>query len=167
MSESSTVAIADGCVVTMHYTLRDASGTLIDESDRDQPLAYLHGGGNIVPGLEVALVGKVAGDKFDVQVAPEDGYGPRTSPGPQAVRRSDFPDDAPLFPGMGFAVEGPRGEEIMLFVTEVHDDKVYVDTDHPLAGVTLHFSIEIVGVRQASDEEIAHGHPHEGGVTFH
>lgn len=164
---SEPMAIADGCVVTMHYTLRDANGQLIDESDRDQPLAYIHGQGNIVPGLEDALLGRTVGAKFDVAVPPEQGYGPRTSQGPQAVRRSDFPDDAPLFPGMGFAVEGPRGQEIMLFVTEVHDDRVYVDTDHPLAGQTLHFSIEVVSVRQATAEEIDHGHPHEDGMHYH
>src|SRR6478672_9804810 len=105
-------AIRAGKVVGLQYTLRDVDGALIDGSDSDDPLYYLHGAENIVPGLESALEGHGVGDKLSVTVAPEDGYGPREGPGPQAVPRDAFPDDAELEEGMPFSVENEEGEEI-------------------------------------------------------
>jgi FKBP-type peptidyl-prolyl cis-trans isomerase SlyD len=165
MTEKHTVSV--GKVVALHYTLRDDAGTVLDQSQGGDPLYYLHGAENIVPGLESALEGKLAGDKLEVKVAPEDGYGPKAGPGPQAVPRDAFPDDVEIEEGMPFSVENEEGEEIDLWVSRVEGDQVYVDMNHPLAGMTLHFQVEIVSVREATHEEQAHGHPHGPGGGHH
>jgi FKBP-type peptidyl-prolyl cis-trans isomerase SlyD len=154
--------IRAGKVVGLQYTLRDADGVFIDGSDDEDPLYYLHGAENIVPGLETALEGHVIGDKLSVTVAPEDGYGPREGPGPQAVPRDAFPDDAELEEGMPFSVENEEGEEIELWVSRVEEAQVFVDVNHPLAGVTLCFDVEVTSIRDATVEEQIHGHVHDG-----
>jgi FKBP-type peptidyl-prolyl cis-trans isomerase SlyD len=152
--------VADGAVVLFRYTLKNDAGEVLDEAPADDPMPYLHGAGNIVPGLERALTGKKVGDAFDVEVAPKDGYGERTGTTPQPLPRSGFPADVELRPGMSFAAQLEDGQYVMLWVTEVQEDVVLVDPTHPLAGETLHFSVEIMGLREATDEEKAHGHPH-------
>lgn len=160
--------VAPGKVVSLHYTLRDPDGDVIDSSDGGEPLAYLHGAGNIVPGLERQLAGKKIGDKLAAVVPPEEGYGVPEGPGPQAVPRASFPDDVELEEGLQFFARGPGGETIPLWVVEVDGDTVLVDGNHPLAGVTLHFDVEVVGLRDATADEQAHGHPHgEGGHHHH
>jgi FKBP-type peptidyl-prolyl cis-trans isomerase SlyD len=163
----SSQTIAAGKVVGLHYTLRDEEGSLIDRSDGEEPLYYLHGAENIVPGLESALAGRSVGEKLSVKVAPADGYGERQGPGPQAVPRDSFPDDAELEEGMPFTVENEEGEEIDLWVAAIEDDQVMVDVNHPLAGITLCFDVEIVSVRDATVEEQVHGHPHGPGEHHH
>lgn len=156
-------AVTKGKVVGVRYTLTNSSGHVLDSSVDEEPLEYLHGGGNVVPGLERALEGRGLGDKLTVQVPAADGYGERQSKGPQAVPRSAFPDDAPIEPGMQFVAEEPDGGHVTLWVTQVDDETVHVDLDHPLAGVDLTFDVEIVTLRDATENEIAHGHPHGGG----
>ena len=151
---------ADGHVVTFHYTLRDDDGDILDSSAGGEPMDYLHGEGGIVPGLESAMVGKSAGDKFKVSVAPKDGYGEVGGPGPREVPRDAFPDDMELEEGMQFFVPTKSGEPVPVWVTGFQGKDVLIDTNHPLAGETLHFEVEVVGVRAASKEEIQHGHPH-------
>ena len=146
-------------VVTLNYTLRDEQGTILDASSGRAPLSYLHGKGNIIPGLEQALVGKAAGDKLDVTVAPEQGYGARDERLVQIVPRTKFGEVAGLVPGMQVRVSGPQGPRIVN-VVRVDRDFVTIDGNHPLAGRTLHFSVEIAEVRKASHEEVAHGHAH-------
>ena len=146
-------------VVTLNYTLRDEQGTIIDASSGRAPLSYLHGKGNIIPGLEQALSGKAAGDKLDVTVAPEQGYGPRDERLVQIVPRTKFGEVESLAPGMQVRVGGPQGTRIVS-VLRVDRDFVTIDGNHPLAGRTLHFSVEIAEVRKASHEEVAHGHAH-------
>lgn len=152
--------ISAGKVVAFHYTLTDADGDVIDTSSGRAPLDYLHGAGNIVPGLERQLEGLVVGARLDAVVPAAEGYGERQFPGPQAVPREAFPEDVEIHPGMQFAAQGPRGEMIPLWVKKVEAETVWVDRNHPLAGVELHFAVEIVSIRGASDEELAHGHPH-------
>ena len=146
-------------VVTLNYTLRDEQGTILDTSSGRAPLSYLHGKGNIIPGLEQALSGKAAGDKLDVTVAPEQGYGPRDERLVQIVPRTKFGEVEGLAPGMQVRVGGPQGQRIVS-VVRVDRDFVTIDGNHPLAGRTLHFSVEIAEVRKASHEEVAHGHVH-------
>ncbi|MCB9536099.1 MAG: peptidylprolyl isomerase [Myxococcales bacterium] len=156
----SDLIVADGKVVAFHYTLRDDSGELLDESAGGPPLAYLHGASNIVPGLEREMLGKKAGDRFDVAVPPAEGYGELSPDSSMDVPRSAFPPDAELAEGMQFATRGPQGEIVPLWIKAVSGDTVKVDAQHPLAGVTLNFSVEIVLVREATGDERAHGHPH-------
>lgn len=145
-------------VVSLHYTLRDASGTLLDDScARDRPLEYLHGHGNIVAGLERALEGQAEGAVLSVTLMPAEAYGLRDEALVQQVARSAFPA-VELTPGMRFQTEGDAGPEIVT-VLKVSDEKVTVDTNHPLAGETLRYRLEVLSVRQATRAELAKGHP--------
>ncbi len=143
-------------VVSIHYTLKNDAGEVIDSSAGRASLSYLHGLGNIIPGLEKALEGKTNGD---VSIAPEEAYGERNEALIQAVPRSAFEGVEEIEPGMHFQAQTPAGGQILTIV-EVQDDQVVVDGNHPLAGETLHFSVEIAEVREATEEELAHGHAH-------
>jgi len=151
--------VAAGKVAIIHYTLKNDAGETIDSSAGHDPMPYLHGGGNIVAGLEEALGGKSIGDKVDVVVPPEKGYGPRQDTPPQPVPRDAFPPDVELQVGMQFMVEAGEGYA-PVWIVGVKEDSVLLDGNHPLAGATLHFSVEVVGLRDATDDEKAHGHPH-------
>jgi FKBP-type peptidyl-prolyl cis-trans isomerase SlyD len=153
--------IANETAVWLQYTLRNDAGDVLDASEENEPLIYIHGQGDIVPGLEKALDGKEPGAKFSVTVSPEEGYGVRTNSKVQTVPRNAFEDDADIEPGTQFQAEGPDGLSIVTIV-EVADDEVTIDANHPLAGENLHFEIEVVKVRAATPEEIEHGHVHEG-----
>lgn len=153
-------------VVTLHYILRDEQGAVIDSSSGRVPLSYLHGKGNIIPGLEQALAGKTAGDKLDVTVAPEQGYGRRDDRLVQIVPRNRFGEVSDLKPGMQVRTSGPQGARLVTVVS-VDRDFVTVDGNHPLAGRTLDFSVEIAEVRKATHEEVSHGHVHGPGGHAH
>jgi len=153
-------------VVTLHYTLRDEQGTVIDSSSGRGPLSYIHGKGNIIPGLEQALAGRVAGDKLDVTVAPDQGYGRRDERLVQIVPRTKFSELSEITPGMQVRSNGPTGPRMMT-VMRVERDFVTVDANHPLAGRTLHFSLEVEEVRKATHEEVSHGHAHGPGGHHH
>lgn len=150
--------IAPRCVAYFHYTLTNDAGEVLDSSEGREPLAYLHGAGNIIPGLERAMEGHEAGDAFSVDVEPEDGYGPRVPALVQQVPRNQFPE-MDLEPGMRFSTESNRGP-MTVVITEVAEDLVTVDGNHPLAGERLHFAIEVAEVREATTEEVLHGHVH-------
>lgn len=158
--------IAKNRVVSFHYTLRDEQGNVLDASAGRGPMTYLHGKNNIIPGLEQALAGKSAGEKLDVTVPPEQAYGPRRDALVQIVSRSKFTEGAELAPGMQVRASGPQGAR-MVTVVRVERDFITVDANHPLAGRTLHFSVEIADVRKATHEEIAHGHVHGPGGHHH
>jgi FKBP-type peptidyl-prolyl cis-trans isomerase SlyD len=151
--------IAHEKVVSIHYTLKNKEGTVLDSSSGSDPLAYLHGFGNIIPGLENALEGKEKGEKLAVTVEPEQGYGARDEQLVQAVPRSAFKGVDDLAPGMQFQAQGPQGARLVV-VTQVAQDVVTVDANHPLAGQTLHFDVEVSEVRDATAEELEHGHVH-------
>jgi len=161
--------IQDGVVVIMHYTLKNDQGETLDSSDGGDALPYLHGSNNIVPGLEKALTGKAVGDAVDVVVAPEEGYGVANPSMIQKVPREAFPPDAEVAPGAQFLMQGENGQPIPIWITDVTDDTVTIDANHPLAGQSLHFSIKIESLRAPTEEETAHGHPHglTGTETHH
>ena len=158
--------IGERSVASFHYTLTNDAGEVIDSSEGREPLAYLHGSGNIVPGLERQMTGHVAGDRFDVDVAAEDGYGSYIDELVQVVPRSAFDGVPDLAVGMQFQAQTGQGT-IPVVITEIEGDEVTVDGNHPLAGETLHFAVEIVEVREASAEEIQHGHVHGAGGHHH
>ena len=156
--------IANGTVVGIDYSLHLGDGQVIDASEPKEPLTYLHGEGQIVPGLEAALEGLEAGSKKQVVVEPAEGYGEHDDRGIQTVPRKAFPPDFEPEIGMSLTAEGPGGEAVPFSVREVRPDEVVIDLNHPLAGKTLHFDVTVRDVRQATDEELSHGHAHgEGG----
>jgi len=158
--------IADRSVASFHYTLTNDNGDVIDSSRQREPLAYLHGAGNIVAGLEKALVGRKAGDTFNVDVDPQQGYGPRHDEMVQTLPMSAFQGVPEVKPGMQFQASGPQGA-VLVTVTSVDGDKVSVDGNHPLAGQTLHFDVEVTEVRAATEEELTHGHVHAADGSSH
>jgi FKBP-type peptidyl-prolyl cis-trans isomerase SlyD len=161
--------IAQNRVVQMHYTLKDEHGSTIDSSEGQEPLAYIQGIGNVVPGLEDALEGKSKGDKLQVIIEPADGYGDRNDEMVQQVSKSGFQsgeESEELVPGMQVQIETNNGPSIAM-VTNIEGDNVTLDLNHPLAGVTLNFDIEVVDVRASTDEEIEHGHVHGPGGHHH
>jgi len=159
--------IADGKVVSFHYTLTNDDGEVLDSSSGRGPMPYLHGASNIVPGLEKQMTGKAVGATFDAVVPPAEGYGERGGPEPQPVPRSAFPSDMPLDKGTPLQAQSPDGQVMMLFIDRVEGDTVFVDHNHPLAGVTLNFAVEVVEIRDATADEKAHGHPHGPGGHHH
>jgi FKBP-type peptidyl-prolyl cis-trans isomerase SlyD len=158
--------IATDAVVSIHYTLTDDAGETLDSSAGGEPLAYLHGKGNLIRGLEDALTGKQAGDKLQVTVAPANGYGEYDKALIQNVPRRSFKGVGNVQVGMQFQVQSPQGAR-MVTVTRVAGDMVTVDGNHPLAGKNLNFDVEITEVRTASEEELAHGHVHGPGGHHH
>lgn len=158
--------IANQRVVYIHYTLTNDAGEVLDSSRGAEPLAYLQGGGNIIPGLENALVGKTAGDKLVVKVAAAEGYGERNEQLVQNVPRRAFQGIKDIQPGMSFTAQG-NGGPMRVVVTRVIGDMVTVDGNHPLAGENLTFDVEITEVRAATEEELSHGHVHGAGGHHH
>ncbi len=151
--------IQDNCVVAIHYTLTNDEGDVIDTSEGREPLRYLQGHGNIIPGLEQALLGLVAGDSLKVVVEPEDGYGPVQDSLIQAVPREAFDGVDVIEVGMQFQAQTSQGP-VPVTVVAVDEDSVTLDGNHELAGVRLNFAVQIADVRAASPEEIDHGHVH-------
>jgi len=151
--------IGENKVVAIHYTLTNVSGDVLDSSVGEEPLAYLHGAGNIVAGLEDALTGKAVGEKLDVTVAPEDGYGEKHDEMVQKVPVENFEGVDNVEVGMQFMAQVPWGEQ-PVEVIKVEEDGITLDGNHPLAGETLQFAVEVVAVRDATEEEVEHGHVH-------
>jgi FKBP-type peptidyl-prolyl cis-trans isomerase SlyD len=158
--------IAKDSVVSIDYTLTDSDGTVLDSSKGQKPLEYLHGSGNIIPGLEEALEGKGTGDSFKVSVPPEKGYGTRNEALSQKVPRKMFDSKTEIKPGMRFHAEAEHGEHTVTVIA-VDSENITVDANHPLAGKILNFDVKITGVRAATHEELAHGHVHGAGGHHH
>ena len=154
-------------VVLIHYTLTDDSGQVLDSSSGRDPLAYLHGKGNIIPGLEKALEGKQAGDKLNVAVQPAEGYGERDERLVQDVPREAFENVDEVNPGMQFQAQNEQGQARVVTVTKVADDLITIDANHPLAGANLNFDVEVTEVREPTAEELEHGHVHGPGGHNH
>jgi len=161
---SDSTTIGDDKVVAFHYTLRDAEGTFNESSAGASPVIYLHGRNNIVPGLESQMVGKKGGDKFTATVAPEQAYGLRNEEAVQRVPLKHLATRGPIQPGQVVVVKTHEGGR-QARVLKVGHFNVDLDLNHPLAGKTLTFDIEVVEVRAATDEELTHGHAHGPAVT--
>lgn len=151
--------ITDNSVVSVHYTLSNDAGTILDQSTDDNPLIYLHGKGNIVPGLEKALTGQTTGTQLDITVAPDEGYGNREEYMVETVNRSMFEGLDEISVGKQFHAEGNTGP-VVVTVTKIDGDDITIDGNHPLAGENLNFTIEIIAIREATEDELAHGHIH-------
>ena len=155
--------VESGKVVSIHYVLKNDAGEILDQSSEGHPLLYLHGAQNIVTGLEEALEGKGSGERVQVAVPPEKGYGPKQGPGPQPVRRSEFPKGMEIHEGMPVRAQDAEGNDLVLWVVKAEGAWVHLDINHPLAGETLHFDVTIADVRDATEHEVAHGHAHGPG----
>ncbi|MCK9270845.1 MAG: peptidylprolyl isomerase [Bacteroidales bacterium] len=158
--------IAKNKVVGIHYTLTDDKGNTLDSSDGRDPLYYLHGNGNLIPGLERELENKQKDDDLKVTIQPEDAYGVRNDEMVYEIERSKFPDPNNVERGMTFTSHTKEGD-INLTVVKIEGDNVTLDANHPLAGQELTFEVKVVDVRDASAEEIDHGHVHEPGAHHH
>jgi len=160
------MTIGQDQVVSIHYTLRDDAGELIDRSTEGEPLSYLHGHGNLIPGLERELTGRKPGDQLQLKIAPTDGYGDYDQGLVQRVPRRALKGIADVRVGMRLQTHTPQGPRAVT-VTQVSGDLVTLDGNHPLAGKNLNFEVEVAAVRPATEEELAHGHVHGAGGHHH
>lgn len=162
-----TLAIADDHVVTIHYRLTLDDGSIADESFGGDPLVYLHGAQNIVPGLERQLAGKVKGDKLDAVVPANEGYGEYDPTAEQTVPKTAFPPNIALQVGMSFQTRARNGQAMPVWIRAIKDDQVVVSANHPMAGQRLNFTVEVIDVRKATAEEKQHRHVHGPGGHHH
>ncbi|MDA8781900.1 peptidylprolyl isomerase [Porticoccaceae bacterium] len=161
------MTIKENSAVSFHYTLTDDDGQQLDSSAGKEPLVYLHGAGNIIPGLENALTGKAVGDSMGVAVSAAEGYGEVQKELIQEVPRSAFQGVDTIEVGMQFEAQTGQGGNVPVTVTAVTEEVVTVDGNHPLAGKNLNFDVSIEDVRDATEEELAHGHVHGPGGHEH
>lgn len=154
--------IAQNSVASLSYVLTDTKGEVLDEATTESPFVYLHGANNIIAGLEAALAGKAASDKLEVTIPPEDAYGVHDERLTQQVSKDMFGDVDPsqLVPGVQFNAQTNAGNQVIT-VTAVEGDTITIDGNHPLAGETLHFDVTVLEVREATAEELTHGHAHD------
>lgn len=157
------LTVTDDVVVSLDYTLRLDDGEVIDSSTETEPLEFLQGAGEIISGLEQALYGMSVGEKKQLVIDPDEAYGDVDEDAFQLVPHDLFPEDVEIEEGMALRlVNSETGEPVDAFVSEIIDEGVVLDFNHPLAGETLHFDVRIADLRQATSEEIAHGHVHDG-----
>lgn len=159
MATTTANEIKNGVVVGIAYVLT-VDGVEMDEASANEPLEYLHGAENIVPGLEKALTGKKIGDKFSVTLQPADAYGDYDEENVDTIDRDDFPDADSIEPGMELLLEDEDGYMMEALVKEVLDDAIVLDFNDPLAGKVVTYDVEVVTLRPADEEELAHGHAH-------
>jgi FKBP-type peptidyl-prolyl cis-trans isomerase SlyD len=158
--------IQDQKVVDFHYTLTNENGETVESSRGRDPMSYLHGAGNIIPGLEKAMAGHVAGDQFEVIVPPEEGYGERREANVQRIPIKRLGNMPRPRPGQILGLQTQQGP-VQVTVLKVGKFNIDVDANHPLSGQVLNFAVEIVGVRDATEEEVSHGHAHGPGGHEH
>ncbi|MFM1895882.1 MAG: hypothetical protein RLZZ385_956 [Pseudomonadota bacterium] len=158
-----TLLIGKNSVVSIHYTLKNDAGEVMDSSEGGEPLAYLHGANNLIPGLESELQGKTSGAKFKASIAPGQAYGEVNEDLIQTISKQMFQGVDDVEVGMTFVAQGDGGQRRQVRVVEVEGDDVTIDANHPMAGLTLHFDVEVVDVRPATKQELEHGHVHSHG----
>lgn len=158
--------IAKHTVVSIDYTLTDDSGEMLDTSKGAEPLVYMQGIGNLIPGLEKALEGRQSGDQFRVSIPPEEAYGLRDDENMEEVPLDSFQGNEELEVGMQVEVQHEHGMHLMT-IAAIGDETITLDANHPLAGETLNFDVTVVDVRAATAEELQHGHAHGGGGHHH
>lgn len=165
--ETGTVEIAENTVVSIHYTLSEAGGDVIETSQGDAPMTYLHGAGEIIPGLEDALEGRSPGDEFSITIPPEEAYGERDESLVQALPLDEIEHAGSLEVGMQLEAESEDDEVELVTVVAIDDESVTIDANHELAGRTLRFEVSVVDVRPATEAELEHGHAHGPGAHEH
>jgi len=158
--------VADDLVVGIEYVLKNKEGQVLDSNEGTSPLFYIQGMGQIVPGLENAMDGKVAGDSFSIEIPAEEAYGEFDGELIQHIPRKELAELEPIEEGMEIEIEGEEGLEVVV-VTGVEEAEVTVDGNHPLAGQDLHFAVKVTEVRMATPEELEHGHVHGEGEDHH
>ena len=156
-----TDVVTKDTVPSVLLVMSNDEGEVLDIATRENPMRYLHGHGAILPGLERALEGAVVGKQFHVDVPPEDAYGPREGE-PQAVPKTIFPEGTEFRIGAGMTAKSEDGKPFPLWIVAIDDDNIYVDGNHPLAGKTLHFDLQVIAVRKATQDEIRDGRAHDG-----
>ncbi len=161
MTDKEITKVANDLVVSFNYTLT-VDGEVIDSSTEEGPLEYLHGHSNIILGLEKELTGMAVGDSKQVEVAPEEGYGLLDEEAVLELDRSEFPENVPLELGIELEITDGEGDMMFATIADISEEMVTLDTNHPLAGKTLQFDVEITGLREATEVEIEHGHAHFG-----
>jgi len=159
---ATDLSVADNLVVSLEYVLRLDDGEIIDQSNGNEPLQFLQGGGEVIPGLEHGLLGMYIGDEKEIVIAPGEAYGEYDPDNYEIMPRSAFPDDLELSVGMELALSDSETDEVFeARVAKLQADQVVVDMNHPLAGETLHFQVKIAGLRRATAAELDHGHAHD------
>jgi FKBP-type peptidyl-prolyl cis-trans isomerase SlyD len=161
------MALEENKVVSISYTLKDENGEMLDVATKEQPFVFLSGQNQILPNLEKKISKMVIGSQQKVILSPEEGYGEYRDEAVREVKRSDFPDKIELEVGQRFMADLGEGQQRPFFVKEVSDNEVTIDFNHPLAGITLEFNLELLDIRDATDEEIMHGHVHGPGGHQH
>lgn len=154
-------------VISLDFVLMNEQGEVMDRSEDGGPLEYLHGANDVIPGLEKALEGRKLGEEIKVVIPPAEAYGEYEVSLVDEVSRDQFPGIDEIEPGMQFQTQMDDGAPMIIHVTAVDDEKVVVDGNHPLAGMTLVFEVKIAAIRQACDDEIEHGHVHASGTCEH
>jgi FKBP-type peptidyl-prolyl cis-trans isomerase SlyD len=157
---SADLTLSDGHVGILRYTLKNAKGEVLDSTEGQGPRPYLHGADNMLPGIEAALAGKSEGDTLSGELSPKDAFGVNDGKDPQRVRRKTLPKGRDWQPGMPFAMKDEGGEVAQFWVTDVRGAWVWITGNHPLAGESVNYEIEVIRVRLAKPVEISHGHPH-------
>lgn len=165
---TQTQTVASDMVVGLHYSLQLEDGQSVDSSEGLEPLYFLQGHGQIIPGLEQELYGMAVGDEKRVVVAPENGYGEYREDAKQVIDRDEFPPEVELEVGTPVELYDPEsGETVDAFIAEIGDEEIELDFNHPLAGQVLHFDVQIAEVRSATASEMDHGHVHHPGHHHH
>jgi FKBP-type peptidyl-prolyl cis-trans isomerase SlyD len=154
-------------VVTLNFILKDDAGNVLDSTEGNEPFSFISGGNQILPKLEEKVGEMLIGSKKDVVLNPEDGYGIYQEDAVRIVKRSEFPEDIEIGKGMSFLAKSPQGKDMQFLVKEINGDDIMVDFNHPLAGKTLHFNLELLNLRDATQEELDHGHVHGAGSHHH
>lgn len=161
------MALMTNKVITINYTLKDTEGNLLDSTDNGGPFSFITGNMQVLPGLEEALVSMIIGSKKNIKLAAADAYGEYDENAIQKVNRSLFPEEAELETGMTYFAHSPEGQHIQFVITKIENEDITVNFNHPLAGKNLEFDVELLDVRDATPEEISHGHVHGPGGHHH
>ena len=159
------MTVKKDAVVEMHYTLKNDAGEVVDSSKGQDPMPFIQGRGNIIPGLEKALEGMIAGDTCDVSVKPEDGYGVHHAEGIQEIPKEALQGIENIEIGMELQSQDEQGNPFIVRIEEIKDDVIIINANHPLAGQTLHFNVSIESVREATADELEHGHVHSASCS--
>ncbi|MCJ7552313.1 MAG: peptidylprolyl isomerase [Ignavibacteriaceae bacterium] len=159
--------LAQNKAITFNYTLKDDEGNILDTTKGSSPFSFLSGNGQILPKLEDEMSGMLLGSKKNVKIDAADAYGEYNEEAVQKVERTNFPKDVDLQPGMQFVTNSPDGHQMPFIISEIKEDDVTIDFNHPLAGKNLEFDVELLDIRDATTEEIAHGHIHGQGGHHH